>query len=199
MATENLPKTPHLSPGKGNPEGSIMKKSIVAAILVLALASLAVSADCFDVDTIVEGINMMKITMADCSQKTQSQFEEAPSFQGPLNVTTPGAQTNLTAWLSTLSNEREGYTVSMSATPMKSCFSGFADAYINYTVTVNDKSITTAGPQAAAAVDVITIATLSSLDIQSHQIALNVDQGTFHTAVEGQYSGTVTFTYTNNT
>ena len=60
MVTEDLPKTPHLSPGKGNPEGSIMKKSIVAAILVLALASLTVSADCFDVDTIVEGINMMK-------------------------------------------------------------------------------------------------------------------------------------------
>ena len=139
----------------------------------------------------------MKITAAKYTSTTPSNFDSAAAFTGPLGVTTSGTQT-FNAWLSTMSNNRTGYTVSMSATAMKSTVSGQADSYINYTVTVNTKSITTNKGTAVSPVDVITVTSLSALAVQSHKIALSVDQTTFNAAVQGSYSGTVTFTYTAN-
>jgi len=187
---------------EGDPEGEAMKKIIVIATLVLALTSVALVADpitsTFDVQTTIQGINKMKITTAKYTSTVPANFDSATAFQGPLGITTSGTQT-FNAWLSTMSNNRKGYTVSMSATAMKSSITGQADSYINYTVTVNNKSITTNKATPVQAVDVITINSLSTLGVQSHKIALSVDQGTFDAAVQGQYSGTVTFTYTSNT
>lgn len=179
-----------------------MKKFFVTAILALALAGVALYADpitsTFDVQATVQGINKMKITAAKFTGTAPGQFDSATAFTGPLGITAPGSQT-FSAYLSAMSNNRKGYTVSMSATPMKSSITGLADAYINYTVTVNNKSITTTGSQPASDVDVITVSSLTGLSVQSHKIALSVDSGTFNAAVQGQYSGTVTFTYTSNT
>lgn len=79
----------------------------------------------------------------------------------------------------------------MSATAMKSTITGQADSYINYTVTVNTKSVTTNKGTAVAPVDVITVNSLTGLAVQSHQIALTVDQTTFDTAVQGSYTVSV--------
>jgi len=176
-------------------------KKLISAILVLALASFAIFADTdfFEVETKVEGVNMMKITAGQYNPTTPSpdDFEDADPFAGSFGVTAPGAQTNLSAWLSTLSNERDGYTVSMTASAMKSSITGQADAYINYTVTVNSKSITTNNTTSnPTSVDVITVTGLTALAKESHQIFLSVDPITYNSAVEGSYSGTVTFTYT---
>ena len=178
-----------------------MKKNIGAVLLVIALstaAAFAVDPASFQVQTAVSGINKMKITAAAFpSNGTPSTFDSAAAFAGPLTVTTSGAQT-FSAYLSTMSNNRVGYKVTMSATAMTSAVTDQATAYINYTVGVNSKSLTTAGATVVSSVEVINVASLAGLASQSHPISLSVDQASFDAAVEGSYSGTVTFTYTAN-
>lgn len=176
-------------------------KKLISAILVLALASFAIFADTdfFEVETKVEGVNMMKITAGQYNPTTPTPegFEGVDAFEGPLVINAAGDQ-SFNAYLSTLSNNRTGYTVSMTATAMKSSITSQADAYINYTVTVQGGgSITTNNTTSSpTSVDVITVASLTELTAQSRKISLTVDPTTFNSAVEGSYSGTVTFTYT---
>ena len=180
----------------------IMKKNIIAVLLVIALSTAAAfaatnpPASSFDVQTSVSGINKMKITAAAFSGTTPSSFDSATAYAGPLGVTASGAQT-FSAYLSTMSNNRVGYKVTMGATAMSSTVSS-ATAYINYTVGVNSKSLTTAGATVVTPVEVITVSSLTGLASQSHAISLSVDSVSFDAAVEGSYSGTVTFTYTAN-
>lgn len=173
-----------------------MKKNIIAVLLVITLASFAafaVDPASFDVTTNVSGINKMKITTSTFSG-TPAQFDSAAAFTG-LSVTAYGAQT-MSAYLSTMSNSRSGYKVSMAASAMKSSITDQADAYINYTVSVNSQSVTTNGAASVTPVDVVTVTSLSGLSSESHPISLTVDQTSFEAAVEGSYTGTVTFTYT---
>lgn len=177
-------------------------KKLISAILVLALASFAIFADTdfFEVETKVEGVNMMKITAEEYNSTTPTPegFEGVDAFEGPLVINAAGDQQSFTAYLSTLSNNRTGYTVSMTATAMKSSITSQADAYINYTVTVQGGgSITTNNTTSSpTSVDVITVLSLTELAVQSRKISLTVDTTSYNSAVEGSYSGTVTFTYT---
>ena len=84
----------------------------------------------------------MKITAAHYTSTDPDAIETAAAF-GSLTVQSAEEQ-DFSAWLSIMSNNRAGYTVSMSATAMKSSITEQADAYINYTVAVNGESITTA-------------------------------------------------------
>ena len=93
-------------------------KKLISAILVLALTSFAIFADTdfFEVETKVEGVNMMKITAGQYNPTTPTPegFEGVDAFEGPLVINAAGDQ-SFTAYLSTLSNNRTGYTVSMTA------------------------------------------------------------------------------------
>ena len=180
-----------------------MKKNIIAVLLVIALSTVFIfaatnpPATSFDVSTNVSGINKMKITAAAFpANGNPSSFDSAAAFAGPLGITASGPKT-FSAFLSTMSNNRVGYKVTMGATAMSSTVSS-ATAYINYTVSVNNKSLTTNNGTTVAPVEVITVASLTGLASQSHQIALSVDATSFDAAVEGSYTGTVTFTYTAN-
>ncbi len=167
--------------------------------LLLCSPAFAVSTEPqkIDVSTIVQGINRMKIT-ASFFSGNPGQFENAPVYTGPLEVTAPGDQ-DFSAYLSTISNNHNGYTVSMSATSMTNSVPGQASAYIDYTVTVNGQSVITNEATSVAPVDVITVPTMSGLGSQSHKIYINVNQTDFASAVEGTYTGMVTFQYTSNT
>lgn len=172
---------------------------LILSILLVVTLGVCVAApgpSSFDVTTTVSGINKMKITAAEFTGTAPGQFDLATAYEGPLAITTHGVQ-SFSAWLSTMSNNRAGYTVTMTATAMTSEIAEQADSYINYEVTVNSQSITTTNTSSnPASVAVITVASLTGLAKQSHQIALTVDQTSFDAAVEGEYSGTVTFTYT---
>ena len=173
-----------------------MKKNIIAVLLVIALstvAAFAVDDASFQVETSVAGINMMKLTQASFSGN-KSALEGAAAYTGPLEVTASGAQT-FDAYLSTLSNNRKGYTVSMTASAMASEVTGQATSYINYTVQVNGVSIETDGATTVATQTVIDQPAMPGLASQSHKISLIVDSTTFDEAVEGDYEGTVTFIY----
>jgi len=173
-----------------------MKKNFVAVLLVIALSTFAVYAvddASFQVETSVAGINMMKLTQASFNGN-KAALEGAAAYTGPLEVAASGVQT-FDAYLSTLSNNRKGYTVSMTATAMASEVSGQATSYIDYTVQVNGVSIETDGANVVAGKTVIDQLAMAGLASQSHKISLTVDSTTFDVAVEGDYEGTVTFIY----
>ncbi len=186
-----------------------MKKNLIA-ILIIALVSVGLFAatvpgpSSFDVTTTVLGINLMKITKAAFTGTTETAFTNAAAFQGPLGVTGYGAPANFSAYISTLSNSRVGYKVTMTATAMKSTETvgqSSVDAFIHYTVTANNQSVDTSGksggPGAGGKVVIDTLsAGLTGVAPASHQITLSVDQASFEAAVEGTYTGTVTFTWT---
>ncbi|MFA5446871.1 MAG: hypothetical protein WC233_01180 [Sphaerochaeta sp.] len=179
-----------------------MKKHIIAALTIFLLIGFGAYAanpgpSSFDITTNVQGINKMKITASEFTGTAPGQFDDAEAFAESLAISTSGTQ-EFSAWLSTMSNNRSGYKVTMTATAMKSTIAEKADSYINYTVTVNSKAITTndGGASTPVSQDVITVTSLTGLAKQSHQITLSVDQTSFEAAVEGSYSGTVTFTYT---
>lgn len=172
-----------------------MKKTTIAVLLVLLLASTSIFAvsDNFTVTTTIDEIGLMKITTAALSTHTVAAYNALTDFE-ELPISSSGAQT-FAAYLTTLSNKRTGYTVTMGASAMKSTV-GAVDSYIDYTVGVNSVDLTTGGATDPTAVTVLTVASLGTLQAQSHAISLSVDATTFDSAVSGSYSGTVTFTFT---
>jgi hypothetical protein len=176
-----------------------MKKTLLLLLSILFCSPVfpvSTEPSKIDVSTVVQGINRMKITASPFSGNP-AQFENAPVYTGPLEITAPGEQ-DFSAYLSIISNNHNGYTVSMSATSMTYAVTGQASAYIDYTVTVNGQSIITNEATSVAPVDVITVPTMSGLGSQSHKIYINVNQADFASAVEGTYTGMVTFQYTSN-
>lgn len=184
-----------------------MKKNLIA-LLIVALVTVglfAANPDSvgFNVTTNVSGINLMKITQAAFTGTTENAFTQATAYGGTLNVSSSGTQT-FSAYISTLSNSRVGYKVTMSATAMKSTETvgqSSVDAFIHYTVTANSQSVDTSnksgGPGSNGKVVIDTLTSgMSGVAPASHQISLTVDKDSFDAAVEGTYTGTVTFTWT---
>jgi len=171
-----------------------MKKTFITILLVLlfVVAPMFAVTDSFDVTTTVSDVGLIKVTTAASTTATATAFNALTAY-GDLAITTSGAQT-FTAFMSTISNSRTGYTVTMDANPMLSTVST-VDAYIDYTVTVNSVVLTTTGSTAVAGVEILNIASLAAIATESHAVALSVDATTFDAAVAGSYTGTVTFTY----
>lgn len=176
-------------------------KKFTTLLIILTLVTVgifAVDNASFDITTTVAGINAMKITAAEFSGTTAAALSSATGVTTPYNVSASGAQSGFNGWLSTISNNRKGYKVTMSATAMTSAVTGQSTSYINYTVAAGGKSITTNGATAVPAVTVVDKTSLTALTANSAKITLSVDSTTFNAAVEGSYTGTVTFTYTAN-
>ncbi len=148
--------------------------------------------DTFNVTTTVADIGQIKITVPPSVTATVTAFDALAGY-GDLAITTSGSQ-SFTAYMSTISNSRSGYTVTMDATAMESTGTP-ANSYIDYTVTVNSVDLTTTGAVALTGVNILTVASLTGIATQSHAIAIDVDATTFDAAVSGSYTGTVTFTY----
>lgn len=172
-----------------------MKKTILAALLILAIASTSVFAvpdGTFDVSTTIGEIGKMKVSALEIAGNTDTNYTDSGLFT-ELEISSFGDQT-FEAYLTTLSNKRSGYEVTMNATAMKS--EATPTTYIDYTVTCNDKSVTTLGDRVNTVVKPVDVASISELTGQSSLITLTVDQTTFEKAVSGKYVGTVTFNYT---
>jgi len=184
-----------------------MKKKLVALLLVLAVVSFGLFANpnqdtdpkTFEVKTVVQGVNMMRISDAQYTQNPPTPATFKTLNPVALHTVTAGGSQNSgnpIAWISTISNSRAGYKVNMTATAMKSTLEGASAAYINYTVTVGGKSITTENNDTHNnAVTVIDTKTggLAGLNAVSLGITMVVNEGQFASAVEGTYTGEVKF------
>lgn len=174
------------------------KKLLLALILVITTFGLfAATTDNFTVTTVVGNVDLMTISTAKYTGTTVSTFDNLTAYT-TLPITSGGTQT-VNAWLSTLSNNRAGFSVNMKASAMKSSISGQADAFINYTVSCNTASVTTSnGTEVTATNPVVAYSSLSQVTSTSNKIALTINQADFDKAVSGSYTGTVTFIYTAN-
>ena len=175
-----------------------MKKLLLLTVLILLLATLglfAATTDTFTVTTVINTVDMMTISTAKYTGTTVASFDNLTAYT-TLAVSGGGVQT-VNAWLSTLSNNRAGFKVTLKATAMKS--PGQTDAFINYTVSCNTASVTTNnGIEMTATNPVVNYPALTAVTSTSNKISLTVNQTDFDKAVSGSYTGTVTFIYTAN-
>ncbi len=179
-----------------------MRKNLIITLLLILSATLLTAADpspaTFSVSTKISAVNDMKITNTQVDEDTYSEPDN--TFSGTVSIVGSGPDQNMdangnvdfTAYVSAISNNRVGYTVLMSATPLIS--EGEPPAIINYTVTVNEVPYDTTGTPAA--VSVITVESLDELSVESLPISVRVDRDQFDSAVAGTYTGSVTFEYT---
>ncbi|NBK22573.1 MAG: hypothetical protein EOM68_11155 [Spirochaetia bacterium] len=119
-----------------------MKKTFITILLVILFVAAPMFAvtDSFNVTTTVADVGLIKVTEAASTVATVTAFNALTAY-GDLAISTSGSQT-FDAYMSTLSNSRSGYTVTMDATSMVSTGSP-ANSYIDYTVTVNSVGLTT--------------------------------------------------------
>ena len=189
-------------------------KKILSLLLLLSIifSSGVFAADpspaSFDITTSVGSINQMKFT--NIAVETKAAFENSSNDWTTIDNTVVAGSTDLPvnntfhdiAYISTMSNDRNGFTVSMSASAMKSATSG-GSAYINYSVAIGEgverqEATTNGATKNAEIAEVITNESLSTLKVQSAKISIKVDKAGFDAAVQGEYSGEVTFTFTSN-
>ena len=172
-----------------------MKKTIIATLLILLIASASIFAvaDSFNVTTTVGEIGLMKVSKLAIAANTSQAFSDSGDFI-ELVIENSGEQT-FEAYLTTLSNKRSGYEVTMKATPMTSAAT--PTTYIDYTVGCGTGTITTNGASTSTTpVTIIDVTSLTELTGSSEAITLSVDETTYEAAVSGSYTGTVTFNYT---
>lgn len=191
-----------------------MRKYVLLAILlIIALASPLFADDppaggptaSFAVKTSIDPINKMKITN---SAVNESNFDDnANAFSGTVDIVSSGPQANINqqgvvtmnAHISTLSNNRKGYTVYMSASPLTN--TNYAQAVINYTVSVVDSTNATISyntKTSETAATIIVYSSLGELDAESLPISVQIVRSELDSAVEGTYEGSVTFEYVAN-
>lgn len=160
-------------------------------------AVFAATTDNFTVTTVVGNVDLMTISTTKYTGTTVATFDSLTPYT-TLSISSGGTQT-VNAWLSTLSNNRAGFSVNMKASAMKSSISGQADAFINYTVSCGAASVTTNnGTEITATNPVVNYPSLSQVTSTSNKISLSVNQTDYDKAVSGNYTGTVTFMYTAN-
>jgi hypothetical protein len=178
-----------------------MKKNLIA-LLIVALVSVGLFADpitdSFTVTTTIGSINNMKVTEEDVSTKAWSSLKDFTNF----GVTSSNLNTGAAiAYLTTQSNNRKGYKISISATAMaNTVLTGHDITYINYTVYLGDDTdgLPTNNGTTATKADVVTVSGLTTKTEVSYPIKIQVDSSQFAAAVDGSYSGTVTFNYVAN-
>ncbi|MFA5514473.1 MAG: hypothetical protein WDA17_06150 [Sphaerochaetaceae bacterium] len=177
----------------------IKRTMLFLLIVVTGIASLTSAPvdTSFDVTTTIAGSNLMKVSTTQFTGTNKTTFNNLTSFSG-LQVTASGSQT-FDAWISVLSNNRGGYILKMNATAMKSSEQGQADAYINYTVSANSKSVTTTGAAGSSGEQtLVNQGAMTSPTSSSYKISLSVDQTSYDNAVSGTYTGTVMFELVTN-
>ena len=189
-----------------------MKKNLVALLLVLAVVSVGVfaagpdvGAAKFDLKTTVNAINQMKFTVA--AQSTKDGFiGDTKDLTAGVRVGNNGTDVVKVdgnyydvAYISTMSNYRKGFHVDMKIEAMVSTI-GTASTYINYSVKLDDESTeTTTNNDTAVQLNKVidNTAGFSTLTFNSRLVKVKINKDQFDNAVQGEYTGTVTFSWTS--
>ena len=190
-----------------------MKKNLVALLLVLAVVSVGVfaagpdvGAAKFDLKTTVNAINQMKFTAA--AQSTKDGFiGDTKDLTGGVAVGNDGTDVvkvdgnfYSVAYISTMSNYRKGFQVDMKVEAMKSTLEGINN-YINYTVMLDTdegtETTTNNGTPVQLNKVIDNTAGFSTLTFNSRLVKVKINKDQFDNAVQGEYTGTVTFSWTS--
>lgn len=176
-----------------------MKKNLIAILLVLMISSVGIfAADAtgqFDVVTNVGGIHEIKlVTVGTTVPTTKAGFDGLTADNSDFTVDDTNYSTVQTVrQLISMSNNRNGYYMTLSATAMEADL-GTEFAYINYDVIAGGASVTTNdGTTVTSATNIYDSGTLSGITFYSTNVTVEVDAEEYENAVTGSYSGTITF------
>ena len=176
-----------------------MKKTI-AILLVLAISSVAIFAanatGQFDVVTNVGGIHEIKlVTVGTTVPTNKGAFDGLAADNSDFTVDDDNYNSVQTVrQLISMSNNRNGYNMTLSATAMKADIGSSEFAYINYDVTAGGASLTTNDAASVdAAANIYDSGALTGMNFYSTNVTVKVDAEEYENAVTGSYSGTITF------
>lgn len=175
-----------------------MKKYLLTTLLIISLVGFMVFAvdatDNFTLSTTIGATNLMKVTTAAIGANTLTAYNGLTDFTN-FPVTAANLDTgNPIAYLTTLTNNRLGYSIAVKVLAMESTA---ADYYINYTLYVGPSlSVTTDDDDEVTANTTIDENTFSALTGNSYAIKVKIDADDFNAAPNDTYTGTVTFNYT---
>ena len=180
-----------------------MKKNILAVLLVITLSSFSAFAamdGTLNVATAVQGVNLIGVFAPNTAAPTGNAAQDwnASYTASAVNTATETA----VGVVHTRSNNRTGYSVTMAAGPLSS--TGTTTVYLGYiakaydgatlsgTSTYDAAQTTTSGATAT----IINTGNLTGISTNSRDVKIEIPN--FETALEGSYTGTITFTYTAN-
>ncbi|AEV29188.1 hypothetical protein SpiGrapes_1376 [Sphaerochaeta pleomorpha str. Grapes] len=174
-----------------------MKKNIVALVVVALVASFslfAVADANLNLSTHISGINYMALTATELTTSTVDAYDTAAgTIVGSKEITSATA-TGTIAYLSILSNNRKGFEVAISATPLASSTDG--NSYkINYVVHAGTASFDTSA-NATNTSNKLTGGVIAGLKAYSFPVSVAVNGTEYAAALEDTYRATVTFAYT---
>ena len=185
-----------------------MRKNLIIMLLLTIALTLPITAAeppsaAFTVSASISAINDMKVSndvvTTETFGSTSTSFSETVAIIGSgegANMDGDG-YIDFTAYISAISNNRGGYTIRMSATPLTSA--GTPPATINYKVSVLNTATSTSVSYDTKSnttdVEVINVGSLSALDVKSLPISVQLYRSEYDSAVAGTYTGTVTFHY----
>ena len=176
---------------------------LLTIALTLPITAAEPPSAAFTVSASISAINDMKITNTQVNEETYGN--SGNTFGGSVTIIGSGEGANMDsngnvsigAYISAISNNRGGYTITMSATPLTSA--GTPPATINYKVSVLNTATSTSVSYDTKSnttdVEVINVGSLSALDVKSLPISVQLYRSEYDSAVAGTYTGTVTFHY----
>lgn len=182
-----------------------MKKSILAVLLILTVSTFAAFAvtdsGTLNVATAVQGVNLIGVFASGTAAPTGNA---AGDWTGTYSAPTVNSATETAVGVvHTRSNNRTGYSVTMTAGPLSS--SGTTTVYLGYNAKAYDGA-TLAGTStydatgttaSGTAATIISTGNLNGITTTSRDIKIEIPN--YATALEGNYTGTITFNYTSNT
>jgi len=186
-----------------------MKKKTIAILLILVIGVVGVFAappytqsKTVYLETEIQAINEMIVTADgeldwDDYSTTTSAYGTTETAYGALSDSSNYNKDGTIAYLHARSNNRGGFAVTMTATPLKSTVDGVGTEYIDFIVKCGEAIVETTND--AVAVTAGTVKTLtyggSQMPILEEEITVNLKEKLAE-AAEGTYTGSIIFSYT---
>jgi len=170
----------------------IMKKNILIILAVLLASSFATlaavgetSSDALNVNTAIQGQNEILVSTSALSISTWA----SNSYTERTITSTEVGNSTSVGYVNVKSNNRSGYELAVTATPLTS--GAFT---IDYALAVGSAGFDTASTTNAG--NKITVTSLTGLTVTPYEILVTVDKNDYDNQPSGDYSGDITFNYT---
>jgi hypothetical protein len=181
-----------------------MKKKTIALLFVMAIAMFGAFAenttlnDTLHIGTLIDAVNRMGIYGVGAPAPDVNTNAWNSSYTA---TTVSTASETAVAVLHTRSNNRGGYNVEMTATPLYSEDSTYATAYLSYTANAYEGSTLTGtvsyeastGAVEGSTDTIIESGLLTAITTNSRDISVTIPD--YATALQGEYFATIVFTY----
>ncbi|WP_320129010.1 hypothetical protein [uncultured Sphaerochaeta sp.] len=180
-----------------------MKKNIIALLTVALFTSLSLFATVttetlpdaknLTLNTSIAGINYMALTQDAIGGNTVAAYNTVIAHPVSDKTITSSANTGTIAYLNVLSNRRTGFKVTMTATALAGTSGN--NYKINYTVTAGSNATFNTANGSSNVNNTVSSSNLTGLTGYSYAVSAQVNAAEYAAALEDNYTGTVTFTY----